>query len=327
MAGRKERDVRQYGDFQTPDELAREVCALLVRQGIAPAAVVEPTCGRGAFLAAAVERFPRARRVLGVEVNPAYVAEARELVDGDAQVEAGDFFTVDWGAVLSGDPGPWLVLGNPPWVTNAELGLLKSTNLPTKSNFQGHMGLDALTGKANFDISEWMLLNQIEWLRERSGWIAMLVKTSVARKLLRQAWRRADPVGRASIYKIDAMRHFGAAVEACLFVLPVSIGERSQDCDVFADLGATAPDSTIGFHDEMLVSDVQSYMRHRDMIGPNRRYVWRSGVKHDCSKVMELAVDEHGALTNGLGESVDLEPDIVFPLLKSSDVSKGRVRT
>lgn len=327
MARRKERDVWQYGDFQTPADLAREVCALLVRRGIAPGAVVEPTCGRGAFLAAAVEHFPGARRLLGVEVNPAYVAAAREIAGDAAQVEVGDFFTIDWDAVLSSGTGSWLVLGNPPWVTNAELGLLKSTNLPTKSNFQGHKGLDALTGKANFDISEWMLLNQLEWLRERSGWIAMLVKTSVARKLLRQVWRRADPVGRASIYKVDAMRHFGAAVEACLFILPVSIGEQSHDCDVFADFSATVPESTIGFHDEVLVSDVQSYVLHRDLMGPNRHYVWRSGVKHDCSKVMELAAGERGTLTNGLGEAVDLEPGIVFPLLKSSDVSKGRVRT
>lgn len=326
MAGRKERDVWQYGDFQTPPELARAVCAVLARRGIAPGAVVEPTCGRGAFLMAAVERFPDARRVLGVEINPAYVEEARKCAGDRARVESGDFFRIDWEAVLSGDPGPWLVLGNPPWVTNAELGLLGSANLPVKSNFQGHKGLDALTGKANFDISEWMLLNHLEWLRERSGWIAMLVKASVARKLLRQAWRRGDPVGRASIHKVDAMRHFGAAVEACLLVLPVSIGERSQDCDVFADIGAEVPDSTIGLHDEVLVSDVQSYLRHRDLIGPNGHYVWRSGVKHDCSKVMELAAGADGSLTNGLGESVDLEPDIVFPLLKSSDVSKGRIR-
>jgi hypothetical protein len=96
---------------------------------------------------------------------------------------------------------------------------------------------------------------------------------------------------------------------------------------VFADLAATKPESTIGFHDEVLVSNVQSYLRHRDLMGPNRHYVWRSGVKHDCSKVMELAAGERGTMVNGLGEIVNLEPDIVFPLLKSSDVSKGRART
>ena len=219
------------------------------------------------------------------------------------------------------------MLGNPPWVTNADLGLLRSTNLPTKNNFQGHKGLDALTGKSNFDISEWMLLNQLEWLRDRSGWIAMLVKTSVARKLLRQAWQRGDPVGRAAIYEFDAMQHFRAAVQACLFVLPVSIGGRSQDCDVFGSLAAAEPQSTIGFHDEILVSDVRSYIQNRDLVGPNEHYVWRSGIKHDCSKVMELSASEDGMLINGLGEKADLEPDIVFPLLKSSDVSKNRMRT
>lgn len=326
MAGRKDRDVWQYGDFQTPPELASEVCAVLARLGITPGAVVEPTCGQGAFLEAAVARFPEARQVLGIEIKPAYVAEAQKRLGSSARVELGDFFNIDWEAVLSQDPGPWLVVGNPPWVTNAELGLLKSTNLPTKSNFQGHKGLDALTGKANFDISEWMLLNQLEWLRERSGWIAMLVKTSVARKLLRQAWRRADPVGRAAIYKVDAMRHFGAAVDACLFILPVSIGERSQDCDVFSSLERIEPESTIGFHDDVLVSDVPSFTRYRNLLGANRHYVWRSGVKHDCSKVMELSLVDAGYFANGLGEKVSLESDIVFPLLKSSDVAKGRVR-
>jgi hypothetical protein len=326
MAGRKDRNVWQYGDFQTPPELAREVCAVLARRGIVPGAVVEPTCGQGVFLEAAATRFTGAREVLGVEINPQYVTKAKERLGASARIELGDFFTIDWDAVLACDAGPWLVVGNPPWVTNAELGLLKSTNLPTKSNFQGHKGLDALTGKANFDISEWMLLSQIEWLRERSGWIAMLVKTSVARKLLRQVWRRKDPVGRAAIYKVDAMQHFGAAVEACLFILPVSLGDRSQDCDVFSDLGKVEPESTIGFHDAVLVSDVESFLMHRDLLGPNRYYIWRSGVKHDCSKVMELSRDDTGKFTNGFGEKVSLEPGIVFPLLKSSDVSKGRVR-
>ncbi|MBT9431384.1 hypothetical protein JZM24_03035 [Candidatus Sodalis endolongispinus] len=326
MAGRKERNVWQFGDFQTPLGLARDVCAVLTRRGISPGAIVEPTCGQGTFLQAAAEHFTAARHLLGVEINAAYVMDALLRLENAARVEQGDFFSVDWDAVLAGCPGPWLVLGNPPWVTNAELGLLKSTNLPIKCNFQGHKGLEALTGKANFDISEWMLLNQLEWLRERAGWIAMLVKTSVARKLLRQAWRRADPVGRAAIYKIDAMQHFGAAVEACLFILPVAMGASSQDCDVFASLQAADPDATIGFHDGFLVSDVQSYTRHRDLIASNSHYIWRSGVKHDCSKVMELAETTDGRLTNGLGEQVYLEPELLFTLLKSSDVAKGRSR-
>lgn len=323
----KERDIWQYGDFQTPKELAREVCLLLARRGVNPKAIVEPTCGKGAFLLAATEVFPQVTQFLGMEINDGYVTAARELLGASASVEQGDFFTIDWDAVLSRSSGPSLFLGNPPWVTNAELGLLKSINLPSKSNFQGHRGLDAITGKANFDISEWMLLNQLESLKKRSGWIAMLVKTSVARKVLRQAWRRKDPVGRAAIYKIDAMKHFGAAVDACLFLLPVGLGGVSEDCDVYSDIMAHVPASTLGYHDNILVADVPAYLCRRELIGQNFDYVWRSGVKHDCSKVMEISRSETGALQNGLGERVEIESLLLFPLLKSSDVANGRILT
>jgi len=52
-------------------------------------------------------------------------------------------------------------------------------------------------------------------------------------------------------------------------------------------------------------------------------YRWRSGVKHDCGKVMELR-EEGTRYRNGLGELVDLESEYLYPLLKSSDVAAGR---
>ncbi|PKP88218.1 MAG: SAM-dependent methyltransferase [Alphaproteobacteria bacterium HGW-Alphaproteobacteria-17] len=321
MVGRKQRDIWEYGDFQTPQSLADDVCAVVSRLGIAAPAVLEPTCGRGAFVAAAERAFPDLRVLTGVEINAGYAAEARAKTR--AEVRAGDFFTVDWDQILDEDKGPWLILGNPPWVTNSELGLLNSENLPEKHNFQGHRGLDAITGKANFDISEWMLLQQLSWLTRRSGWIAMLVKTSVARKILRQAWKRKDPVGRASIFPIDAMRQFGAAVDACLFVLPVNVGANSQDCDVYADLHSSEPTATIGFHDGVIVADVDSYLAYRGLIGSSSDYIWRSGVKHDCSKIMELSTLGNGELQNGQAAVIDIEDQYVFPMLKSSDVAKG----
>src|SRR5205823_12751744 len=41
--------------------------------------------------------------------------------------------------------GPLLVVGNPPWVTNSELGLLGSNNLPHKKNLKGLRGIEART--------------------------------------------------------------------------------------------------------------------------------------------------------------------------------------
>ena len=122
MMGRKEREIWQYGDFQTPQQLAAQVCRRLRLMGIEPSAILEPTCGRGSFLVAAAEAFPDARDILGVEINERYVAEAREACGGRAKVEQGDFFQTDWSRVLDKEGGSWLVLGNPPWVTNAEPG-------------------------------------------------------------------------------------------------------------------------------------------------------------------------------------------------------------
>ncbi|HEY6002421.1 MAG TPA: hypothetical protein VIV57_06060, partial [Anaeromyxobacter sp.] len=53
---------------------------------------------------------------------------------------------------------------------------------------------------------------------------------------------------------------------------------------------------------------------------------WRSGVKHDCASVMELRNGEEGFHT-AAGERLELEQEYVYPLLKSSDLAKGNVRT
>ncbi|MGL9774234.1 MAG: hypothetical protein ACR5LG_10725 [Sodalis sp. (in: enterobacteria)] len=85
MAARKERNVWQFGDFQTPLDLARDVCAVLTRRGISPRAIVEPTSSQGAFLQGAAKHFTAARRMLGVEINAAYVMDARLRLAGGAR--------------------------------------------------------------------------------------------------------------------------------------------------------------------------------------------------------------------------------------------------
>ncbi len=50
---------------------------------------------------------------------------------------------------------------------------------------------------------------------------------------------------------------------------------------------------------------------------------WRSGIKHDCAAVMELRRQGAG-FCNGLGETVELEEDVVFPLLKGSEIAARR---
>jgi methylase of polypeptide subunit release factors len=127
------------------------------------------------FLTSAVNQFPNFEKAIGFDINLNYVEATRSNLKNTKTpekviVEVGDFFTIDWIRQLEVLPDPILIIGNPPWVTNSRLGLLGSTNLPKKSNFQKHTGLHALTGKSNFDISEWMLLKMLDWLNGKK-WI------------------------------------------------------------------------------------------------------------------------------------------------------------
>ncbi len=320
----KNRSKVEFGDFQTPKALANEVCSLLSTLIGQPDHVVEPTAGRGAFLLAAADVFPNAR-LHGWEINGDYVAEAQSAMAArgrDASVAVQDFFTLEWEAVFKTLPGEILILGNPPWVTNSGVAAVNGSNLPIKENFMGLRGIAARTGKANFDISEWMLIRLLRALGPRPATLAMLCKTATARKFLRYAWRSDGRIEQAAIYRIDSQAHFGAAVDACLlFARTGAPGKCEARC--FDSLSPAGPSTTIGLAGSDLIANVTAYRRlqHLEGLCP---YQWRSGVKHDCSVVMELLPQGNNVYVNGLGESVALEPDFVFPLLKCSDLANSR---
>ncbi len=300
----------ERGDFQTPEPLARAVCALVSRLGPRPGSIVEPTCGRGAFLEAAADAFPDAR-LHGLEIEPAYAAEARSRAPG-ARVEVVDAFTHPWEAWLPSLPGPVLLLGNPPWVTSAAVGRLRGDNLPERRRRLGERGIDALTGRSNFDVSEWLLRTWLAALPVGGG-LAMLCKASVARRLLVDA-----PDFRArGFYRIPASSWFGAGVDAGLLV--AERAEAGGDaCPVHDDLDAPET-SRWGLRAGRVVADVELWDRARAAAAHGLGLTWRSGVKHDCARVLEVRDG-----VNGLGEPVNVEPDRLYPLLKSTDLHRGR---
>jgi hypothetical protein len=125
----KARAKTEYGDFQTPKSLCRQVCSLLATWRIKPATIIEPTCGVGNFLWAALDRFDDARRAVALDVNPRHVAQLRKRLRSRAHRRrvvsvCGSFFDTDWETILEQSPSPLLVIGNRRWVTSAELGTL-----------------------------------------------------------------------------------------------------------------------------------------------------------------------------------------------------------
>ncbi len=333
-----------FGDYQTPPALARRVCELLRARGLRPHTVIEPTCGLGSFLIASAAAFPGARRI-GRDINPAHIAAARRA-SADAKIrcelEVGDFFATDWRALAQRARGPVLVLGNPPWITSADLTALGSDNAPKRANLKGLKGLDARTGKGNFDISEWMLLHLVERIggAARGGArgleqldIAMLLKTAVARRLLAHLAGPRSPLPAlgvelraARLWRVDARAAFAAAVDASLFHLSLRPGTSSREparelaCPVHARLEEPEPSATLGVREGRLIADLEAFRACEALIG-TAAPPWRSGLKHDCARVMELR-REGARYRNGLGQLAALEPERVFPLLKSGALAR-----
>lgn len=326
MSTNKSRQKAEFGDFQTPAPLANKVCGLLKELGCIPQAVIEPTCGEGNFLIAAMENFDSITKGRGFDINPVYIHRLAEKLNGNSKTRViqSDFFDTDWQSVLVQLPDPLLVIGNPPWVTNSELATLGSNNLPQKNNFQNHSGLEAITGASNFDISEWMLIKMFEWVRNRNATIAMLCKTAVARKVLLHEWKNNPNAGQANLFLIDAFADFGASVDACLLVYHSAHTGNTKMCNVFGDLSTDTLISCFGYEKNQLIANMNFYQKwkHLQNLTDDPLFVWRSGIKHDCSSVMEL-MQINRDYKNNLGEWVDTEEMFLYPMMKSSDVAKA----
>jgi hypothetical protein len=290
--------------------------------------VLEPTCGRGHFLSALIAGASPPREIRGIELQEEHCeaarAVARQSRAANVEVTRADLFTLDLRRDLAWrGGGPLLVVGNPPWVTSAELGVLGSDNRPPRRNVKNLPGLEARTGAANFDIAEAVWLKLIAELAGEDATIALLCKTAVARGVLAFVERNGVPIAGASIHRVDARRWFRASVDACL--LRVTLGRRGrlERVPVFRGLDADVPDSAMGFAAGRLVADVDAYcpLAFADGRCP---LTWRQGLKHDAAAVMELERDADGGLRNRLGEPVDVEPRWVYPLLKGADLSSER---
>ena len=134
----KSRQVAEFGDFQTPLTLAKEVITV-IKAIEHPGQIIEPTCGLGNFLKACIDMGIGASKLTGWEINAEYVSLANKSLNSissqiDRIVEQQDFYKIDWYQLKKKYEDPVLFIGNPPWVTNAELGKLFSNNIPDKQN-------------------------------------------------------------------------------------------------------------------------------------------------------------------------------------------------
>lgn len=305
---------REYGDYQTPVDFAKKVCIYLRNyRHIKPSAIVEPTCGVGNFLKSSL--LFEANEYYGIEINPEYCDICRNTInDEKIKIIHSDFFAFSSKSLIK-DKRQILVIGNPPWVTNSTLSSLGSDNLPIKANFKGLKGIDAITGASNFDICEYIILQLINEYKNTNTVISMLCKTSVARNVYKELKRNCINFSSCDILEFDAKKVFNINASACVLVIQLSEKPISSDiCNVYDFNNPETIKSQFGYSDGQFYSNLGVNVENFD---GQCCFEWRQGVKHDCSKIMELTM-QNGILQNGKKETVQIEDDIVFPLIKSS---------
>ena len=311
---------REFGDFQTPAVLANLLVNVLKTKNLSPEIIVEPTCGEGSILITAHKAF-NPQKSLGIEIQKEYTDSLNKNPEKNISILNKDFFIslpniTDFISVNDNI----LFIGNPPWVTNSELSALGSNNLPNKANFDNIRGIEAITGKSNFDLSEYIIKFLIDNFAYKKSVFAFLCKISVAKRIMNRLWKNAFEYKYAEIYPIDSKKYFSAAVDACLFYLDCSAKKENSELSMFDSIENPVEKYTSGFYKNVYFEDL-SKKSLLDIYGKSQ-FIWRNGVKHDCAKVMEFTV-KNNCLQNGYNETVDIESDLVFPYLKSSDLVKN----
>lgn len=318
----KSKEKIEYGDWQTNAKLALEICHLLKAQGMKPQVIIEPTCGKGNFINAALQTFDTITDIYGIDINEDYISATKNITTShqgrvNIHLFVHNIFTFDFSNIKKEIHGKQiLVLGNPPWVTNSKLSRFDSDNIPEKSNFKHHKGIEAITGKGNFDIAEYICNIMFRIVSDEKAHIALLLKNSTIKNIIHQQATHPYPFCSICQYSIDAKREFSAAVSASLFVGEIGAG-NAKVCSVF-DFYKKNFLYTYGWVNNKFVADTNLYKRTQNIDGISP-FVWRSGIKHDCAKVMEL-YKNNGIYVNGFGEEVDIEEEVIYPLIKSSDI-------
>ncbi len=349
-----EPDRAEYGDFQTNEDLAKKVTSFLSNKEVNPKIVIEPTCGKGNFIVASLSTFSNIEFLFGIEIYKPYIWETKfniiefylknpqekkpqisiihcDVFDYDfkslaKQIQTKVFPFGSQMTPLEEDLGgaELLIIGNPPWVTNSKLGSLNSSNLPKKSNFKNHSGLDAMTGKGNFDIAEFITLKMIDLFQNIKGHLLLLVKNSVIKNIVSDQAKNKYSISEIEKHCIDSKKEFNVSVEASLFYCKLKSNTQNYCTEynfydfISSPLERIKERLQFGWLHDKFVSNIDTYFNTKNIDG-ECPFVWRQGLKHDCSSIMELD-KVNGHFVNGLNEEIKLEDGLVYGLLKSSDL-------
>jgi predicted RNA methylase len=333
------KNIREdLGDFQTPLHLTDKICEYFLNVGVFPEVILEPTCGAGNFILSAIKIFPSLRHIYCVEIQPEYewlfklnilMLSLEQKINLKIEFYRDNIFTHSFSDrflnfLKHRKKKNFLILGNPPWITNSELSLLNSRNLPSKSNLKSVKGLEAMTGSANFDIAESIILKLIQTFSFTNGILGMLCKTNVVKNIVRDMPKLKLKLSNLHSLSIDSKKEFKISADSSLLL--TKLGEIAENhCTISSLYEPNKILKKFGWFEEKFVSDIDTYKEHKDIDGKSE-VEWRQGVKHDAIDVMVLIQEKDGNYSNGQGDLVNIEDDLLYPFVKGSNLRDFIIR-
>ena len=130
----------EIGDFQTPPALVAEILKCLSESNKYWERVFEPTCGKGNFISGLLALDKPPKDIQAIEFDREYFQAVQKIAENTDStrvvIQQAKIFDLDLRQSLKWNvEGNLLVIGNPPWVKNSQLGILGSNNLPIKKKF------------------------------------------------------------------------------------------------------------------------------------------------------------------------------------------------
>lgn len=310
----------EYGDYQTPIDFCEKIVDIIQKE-VNPSVILEPTCGIGNFIKITNQKFKRIKKIYGIEINKEYFQSVQDITDNFIGYNESVFDFNHEKIISNIDKNDeLLIIGNPPWVTNSQLMMEELANLPKKNNFKKLSGFESITGASNFDICEYIILDLLNQYKDINANIAMLCKTSVVTNIIKEINKYEFKISNIKMYLFDAKKIFGVNCEACLFFAKID-----KICKKTVNVyRIEAPNDLIykfGWKQNKFYSNFDMIDSNIDGKFPIE---WRQGIKHDCSKIMELRL-VNDKYFNGLKEEVEVESNLLYPLLKSSDLKENYI--
>lgn len=126
----------------------------------------------------------------------------------------------------------------------------------------------------------------LKCFENHNGVFAFLIKNSVVKNLIQNQKRNSFKISQSQKLNINSKKEFNVSVNACLFITHFN----TEPDFICKELDFYNRDylTTFGWYKDKFVHSVEDYDKS-SIIDGKSIFTWRSGVKHDCSKVMELS--------------------------------------